>query len=223
MKPIPKQVKKYLDGLSEEEVQQLRDRLSSTPSAEHDACNVATKVELKQSLFDTCQDETVTTIELDEKILTDFQTLRKSQGEDIRKTLLALMAFYSNHEQLNLVLMHDALANRQSYIKFTAQLANYLARHQSAYKQVKVQFDATTSRLGIFCRTGTETSSLNINFLGTIIASLKIWNVIEIDIKSVPMSYLGNRAMLKHILTHRLGGVPKITWNKTGVIVSRPA
>lgn len=197
-------------SLSLEDATQLRDHLSEAI----DNCNVATRISPKSALFDTCADSNVYVLELDNKTLTDFQTLRKSVGEDIRKTIIALMDYYSNQDQLNIILLADALEKRQSYIKFTAQLANYLTHNQENYSQCKVQFDNLTTRLGIFCRKGTEKSALNSNFLGSVTAALRAYGSCEVDTADVPMSYLGNRAALKHLLTTRLGKTPRIIWKK---------
>jgi hypothetical protein len=182
-----------------------------------ESCNVATHITPKTALFDTCVDKDVYVLELDNKTLTDFQTLRNSVGEDIRKTIIALMDYYSNQDQLNIILLADALEKRQSYIKFTAQLANYLTHNQTNYSQCKVQFDHLTTRLGIFCRKGTEKSALNSNFLGSVTAALRAYGSCEVDTADVPMSYLGNRAALKHLLTTRLGKTPRIIWTKDNV------
>lgn len=185
-----------------------------------ESCNVATAVPVvpKTALFDSSNDPTVYTLEVDNKILTDFQTLRGGK-EDLRKTIIALMDYYSNQDSLNIILTSDALEKRQSYIKFTAQLANYLTHNQENYTQCKVQFDSLTTRLGIFCRKGTEKSSLNSNFLGSVTAALKAYGSAQVDTADIPLSYLGNRASLKHLLTKRLGKTPRITWHKDGVAI----
>jgi hypothetical protein len=182
-----------------------------------DSCNVATIITPKTALFDTCADPNVYVLELDNKTLTDFQTLRNSIGEDIRKTIIALMDYYSNQDQLNIILLSDALEKRQSYIKFTAQLANYLTHNQTNYSQCKVQFDNLTSRLGIFCRKGTEKSTLNSTFLGSVIAALRVYGSAQVEMADIPLSYVGNRASLKHLLTKRLGKTPEIIWTKDNV------
>jgi hypothetical protein len=186
-----------------------------------DSCNVATAkvVNPQSALFDTSNDPDVYTLEISNQILTDFQTLRKSPGEDMRKTLLALMDFYSNNDQLNLIILSDVLEKRQSYIRYTAQLANYLAHNQGNYTQCRVQFDPFTSRLGIFCRKGTEKSSLNSNFLGAVTASLKAYGSAQVDTRDIPLSYIGNRASLKHLLTKRLGKVPTIRWDADHITI----
>lgn len=184
-----------------------------------ESCNVATPklISPKSSLFDSCKEPQVYTVEIDNKILTDFQTLRNSPNEDIRKTLLGLMDYYSNYDQLNIILLHDVLAKRQSYTKFTAQLANYLANSQRNYNQVKVQFNHLTTQLGIFCRLGSPGSTLNSSFLGSVTATLLYYKSAEVLTAEIPMSYLGNRSALKHQLTKRLGKKPQIHWTKTSV------
>lgn len=186
-------------------------------------CNVATpetKAKLispKMNLFDSINQPNIYTVELDNKTLTDFQKLRKVEGEDIRKSITALMKYYEEHDSLNIILLSDVLKERQSYIKFTAQLANYLVHAQKKFPQVKVQFDASTTRLGIFCRIGSAGSTLNSSFLGAIIASLHVYKSAEILTGEIPMSYLGNRAALKHILKQRMGKTPQIDWTKESV------
>lgn len=184
-----------------------------------ESCNVATPVSPKTALFDSCADPNVYVLEVDNKLLSDFQRLRQSPGEDMRKTICALMDFYSNNDSLNIILLSDVLEKRQSYIKFTAQLANYLTHNQGSFTQCKVQFDHLSTRLGIFCRKGTEKSSLSANFLGAVTAALKAYGSAQVDTADIPISYLGNRASLKHQLTKRVGKTPRITWNKTGVTI----
>lgn len=224
--PASKQEKKLAVGISNErgkfvrildsitislgEAQELQRQLGEAI----DSCNVATHISPKTALFDTCAEADVYVLELDNKTLTDFQKLRNSEGEDIRKTIIALMDYYSNQDQLNILLLADALEKRQSYIKFTAQLANFLTHNQTNYSQCKVQFDNLTTRLGIFCRKGTEKSALNSNFLGSVTAAIRAYGSCEVDTADVPMSYLGNRAALKHLLATRLGKAPRIIWSK---------
>lgn len=186
-----------------------------------DDCNVATvkSVEPSRALFNTCTDPNVYVLEINEQILTDFQKLRKAKREDMRQTILALMEFYSNEESLNIILMDDVLVKRQSYVRFTAQLANYLVHNQPNYTQCKVQFDHLTTRLGIFCRKGTDKSSLSSTFLGSIVASVRAYGSAEVSIADTPISYLGNKAALKHQLTKRLGKTPRIVWAKDTVSV----
>lgn len=171
----------------------------------------------KNALFDTIQDPNVYTLEIDNKLLTDFQKLRQSKKEDIRKTLLALIDYHSDHDSFNLILLHDVLETRQSYTRFTAQLGNYLTHGQQKFTQIKVQFDSLTSRLGIFCRLGSPGSTLNSSFLGSVTASLCAFGSAEVLTEDIPMSYLGNQAALKYQLTQRLGKKPNITWTKTSV------
>lgn len=187
-------------------------------------CNVATPkteaklVSPKTNLFDSINQPNVYTVELDNKTLNDFQKLRKAEGEDIRKTIVALMMYYENYDSLNIILLSDVLEKRQSYIKFTAQLANYLVHAQKKFPQVKVQFDTTTSHLGIFCRIGSNDSTLNSSFLGAIIASLIMYKSAEVLTGEIPMSYLGNRAALKHLLKQKLETKNiQIHWTKESV------
>jgi hypothetical protein len=183
-----------------------------------DNCNVAIKqIVPKSALFDSCSDPNVYTLEVNEQLLQDFQKMRKSPGEDMRKTIIALMDFYSDHESLNIILMGDVLEKRQSYVRFTAQLANFLTHGQTNFTQCKVQFDNLTSRLGIFCRKGTEKSSLNSTFLGSVTAALRAYGSAQVDMADIPMSYVGNRAALKHQLTKRIGRTPRIVWDKDSV------
>jgi hypothetical protein len=189
-----------------------------------ECCNVATAKQIvpKDALFSTNQDPNVYVLDVSNQILTDFQRLRNSPGEDMRKTIIGLMDFYATHDQLNIMLLSDALENRQSYVKFTAQLANYLTHNQANYTQCRVQFDHLTSRLGIFCRKGTEKSSLNSNFLGSVTAALKAYGSAQVDTQDIPLSYLGNRASLKHLLSKRLNQQPTIKWSKLGVTIWLP-
>jgi hypothetical protein len=205
------------DDLTLTQATRLRDDLNEWI----ERCNVATAKQVvpKDALFNTNQDPEVYTLEVSNQILTDFQRLRNSPGEDMRKTILGLMDFYASHDQLNIMLLSDALESRQSYIKFTAQLANYLTHNQGNYTQCRVQFDHLTSRLGIFCRKGTEKSSLNSNFLGSVTAALKAYGSAQVDKADIPISYLGNRASLKHLLTKRLGKSPQIKWDNLGVTI----
>jgi hypothetical protein len=184
-----------------------------------ESCNVATlkQISPKSALFDSCSDPNVYTLEVNEQLLQDFQKMRKSPGEDTRKTIAALMDFYSDHESLNIILMGDVLEKRQSYVRFTAQLANFLTHGQTNFTQCKVQFDHLTSRLGIFCRKGTEKSSLNSTFLGSVTAALRAYGSAQVDMADIPMSYVGNRAALKHQLTKRIGRTPRIVWDKDSV------
>lgn len=184
-----------------------------------ESCNVATTKQVvpKSALWDTCADSNVYVLEVNEQLMQDFQKMRKSPGEDIRKTVLALMDFYSDQESLNIILMGDVLEKRQSYVRFTAQLANFLTHNQQNYTQCKVQFDNLTSRLGIFCRKGTEKSTLNSTFLGSVTAALRVYGSAQVDMGDIPLSYVGNRASLKHLLAKRIGKTPRIVWDKTGV------
>jgi hypothetical protein len=207
-----------LENYTVEQLLQLRRQLDKAID-KAESCNVAKRVSPRTALFDSCDDETVTTVEITATLLNDFQTLRNAPGEDIRKTLIALMDEYQQNESLNLILCPDVLETRQSYIKYTAQLANYLATNQTHYRQVKVQFDPTTTRLGVFCRKGTETSTLNTSFLGSVTAMLRVYGSAEVAMQDIPMSYLGNRAALKHLLTHKLGHAPRIKWSKAGVTI----
>lgn len=182
-------------------------------------CNVAIpkKLNPRSSLFETCQDSKVYTAKIDNDTLTAFQELRKKPKEDIRKTLTALIQFYSNHDQLNLILTHDVLASRQSYIKYTNQLAHNLIHAQQDYTQIKVEFDGLTSRLGIFCRKGSADSTLNKTFLGSIVAALHAYHSVEISTADIPMSYLGNRAALKYQLKQQLNKQPQMYWSAESV------
>lgn len=180
-------------------------------------CNVAKLVSPKLNLFDA--EDNVYTVEVNDKLLTDFQKLRQSPNEDIRKTILALMEYYNDHEALNIILMEDVLETRQSYIKFLSQLASHLKHGQTYYTQIKAKFDNTTTRLGIFCRRNPN-STLNSSFLGSIVASLHMHESAEVLLGDIPMSYLGNRAMLKSLLAQRLPGKRiKIHWSKESVKV----
>lgn len=175
-----------------------------------ESCNVAKRVNPRTALFDTSSDPNVFHVDIDEKTLTDFQTMRKAPGEDVRKTLLALIEYYNNNDALNIILLPDVLESRPSYAKFTAQLGHYLTHNQREYLQVKVQFDNLESRLGIFCRKGTEASSLNSTFLGSVVASLRAYGSAEVDLPDVPMSYVTNKAAFKQALRQRLNKPPKI-------------
>lgn len=208
------QVEKYLAECPREDLLSFKEQIETLLDK---SCNVATTVVPKSALFDTCVDPNVFVLEINEQTITDFQKLRKAEGEDIRKTIIALMDYYSNNDQLNILLLSDALEKRQSYIKFTAQLANYLTHNQESYTQCKVQFDNLTSRLGIFCRKGTERSALNSTFLGSVTAALRAYGSAQVNVADIPMSYLGNRAALKHQLTARLGKTPRITWDSDHV------
>lgn len=213
------QERKYLD-----EINNLK-RVIAQFDPNHPSlnCNVATPtptpklITPKSHLFDSINEEGVFTVAISNQIFTDFQKLRNATGEDIRKSVIALMEYYSNYDSLNLILLHDVLAKRQSYTKFTAQLTNYLVNSQEHYKQVKVQFDSLTTRLGIFCRRGSPESSLNSTFFGAIIAMLTVHKSVEVLTDDVPISYLGNRAALKFQITKRLKCSPKIEWTKSSV------
>lgn len=218
-----KQVKKKpartlkLTTLSRVELEGLRQEIDNILiSSDH--CNVATPIlSPRSALFDTCNDDLTYTVNIDNQTLIDFQAMIGRPNEDIRKSIIALMKYYDNHEQLNILLLHDVLETRQSYVKFTAQLANYLTHQQTSYHQVKVQFDQTSSRLGIFCRKGTEASSLSSSFIGSITASLKLHNSAEVMMPDIPISYIQNKAQVKHILTYKLGKIPKIIWTKDSI------
>lgn len=212
MKITATQLEKY----SIEELENLKEQIDSIITIK--SCNVAT-VNTKTGLFDTSTDPNVYAIEIDDKTLNDFQRMRNSEGEDIRKSILALMEFYNSNNALNIILLHDVLQERQSYIKYTAQLANYLTHNQKKYQQVKVQFDQLTTRLGIFCRTGDLKTTLNATFLGSVTAALHAYGSAHVPLSDIPMSYLGNRAALKHLLTHRLDQTPTIRWHKEGVTI----
>lgn len=212
MKITATQLEKY----SIEDLDALKERIDLVIQSR--SCNVAT-VNTKTGLFDTSNDPNVYAIELDNKILEDFQRMRNSEGEDIRKSILALMQYYDSNDALNIILLHDVLQDRQSYIKYTAQLANYLTHNQQKYQQVKVQFDQLTTRLGIFCRTGDHKTTLNATFLGSVTAALLAYGSAHVPLSDIPMSYLGNRAALKHLLTHRLTKPPTIKWHKEGVTI----
>jgi hypothetical protein len=186
-----------------------------------DDCNVANihPVDPKQSLFDSCEDDTVSTVEINNLVLQDFQRLRGTANEDIKKTLVALIQYYDNHDSLNLILLGDALQTRQSYIRYTAQLAHYIRTNQRSYKQVKVQFDPTQTRLGIFCRKEVEPSELATDFISSIVVSMRMYGSAQVLIRDIPVSYLSNKAMVKHILTHKLGYIPKIEWTADSIQV----
>lgn len=184
-----------------------------------DTCNVAIPklVHPVSSLFETERDPQVYTATISNQVLTDFQKLRNKSNEDIRKTITALIEYYSNNEQLNIILQNDVLETRPSYTKFTAQLAHYLTQAQPHYTQIKVQFDATTSRLGIFCRMGSNSSSLNKSLIGSIVAILHIHNAAEVSKKDIPMSYLSNRAAFKFQIAQRLDKKVRLNWKKDSV------
>lgn len=214
MKTIQRQkILKQLGALSKEE----RDGLFK--EAEQN-CNVAIPViKSNSSLFDSCNDETVYTVEVTNQVITDFQKLRKTENEDIRKILSALINYYSTYDNLNLILTHDVLASRQSYTRYTAQLAQFLRTNQRNYKLIKVQFDNTTTRLGIFCRKEMEASSLNTSFIGQIAAMLKVYGSAQVPISDIPLSYFENRAAIKHLLFHKLGTKPKLKWTQENLLI----
>jgi len=215
-------MKKKQEELYQEQIRELRSALAQfDPHHPLLNCNVATPklISPKTSLFDSCRDPDVYTLEIDNKMLNDFQNLRQSVGEDIRKTIVALIDYHEDHDSLNLILLHDVLETRQSYARYTAQLANYLTHAQKKYTQIKVQFDALSTRLGIFCRLGSPGSTLNSSFLGSVTASLRVNRSAEVLTQDIPMSYLGNRAALKYQLTQRLGKKPILQWSKLSLKV----
>src|SRR4051812_9454678 len=95
------QVEKYLAECPREELLFLKEQIETLLDK---SCNVATTVVPKSALFDTCADPNVFVLEINEQTITDFQKLRKAEGEDIRKTIIALMDYYSNNDQLNILL-----------------------------------------------------------------------------------------------------------------------
>lgn len=182
-------------------------------------CNVAMIVYPNNNIFDSVNEPNSFTVEINDKLMWDFQKMRGSPHEDSRKTLAALIQYYSNHESLNLILLDDVLADRQSYIKFTPQLASFLRKQQDEYSQIKVAFDPTTTRLGIFCRRG-QNAKLSSTFLGSIVASLHMHDSAEVLKADIPLSYLSNRAMLKHLLAQRVPNKRiKINWTNESVKV----
>lgn len=215
-----KQAKNYERAL---EITNYYDQHGHVPPGLFPTCNVANGkaeprlVHPSSSLFETCGEEGVYTAVIGNSTLEDFQKLRKAIGEDIRKTLTALIEYYSNNDSLNIILSADVLETRQSYAKYTAQLAHYLSQNQPHYTQIKVQFDSTTSRLGIFCRKGSADSTLNKGFIGSIVASLHVYDSAKVLIKNVPLSYLSNRAALKYIIAQKTGKKPRFIWEKDSV------
>lgn len=182
-----------------------------------DGCNVAT-VKVTNTLFTSCDEPDVQTIEIDEPTLRDFQTLQGEQGEDIRKSIIALIAFYADLTPLNLILKDDVLQTRQSYTKFTAQLAQYLRTNQEHYRAVQVEYDQTQERLGVFCR-HTPTMPRQ-KFLGSVIEALDKHEVFHIPDEQIPRSYKTNRALLKSLLKKE-GKLARVEWSDSGVKIFR--
>lgn len=183
-----------------------------------ESCNVATFV-AEESLFDSCNDPKVFTLEVSDQLLTDFQKMRHSPKEDIRKTIIALIDFYSNNDSLNVILTREALEARQSYTKFTAQLANFLTHNQRSYRQVRVVFDSNSGRLGIFCRKGMDKLPYSTSFVGSLANALKSKGAIFVDYKYIPHSYSFNRSLFKQVISRKVGKV-SIQWLDKGVNIS---
>ncbi|SRR6266404_4159675 len=166
-------------------------------------CNVATFVAKKfepktKTLWDSITDPKVKTVEVDLKIVTDFLRLMEC-GDSLEKVVLGLINFYSDADQLNIILLPDCLAERKSYTRYTNQFALTLRTTQSLYETVKVLPDVPTGRLGIFCRKA-GVIPMRTAFVQTIAEALENNPLLIIPIEKLPQTYKTNFATLKYQL-----------------------
>ena len=167
------------------------------------SCNVATVKHLT-NYFDSCyQDPAAQTIEVTKDIIRDLQNLR-GNVISFTDTILALIEFYSDFDKFNLILLGDCfeMANSEAFIKFPAQKAQDLRHRQSFFQSIKIVFDTTTSRLGIFCNRE-PTKSPTATFLGTLSNHLKQNRITAISNSELPKTYQLNRSLLKSHLKRK--------------------
>jgi hypothetical protein len=181
----------------------------------NDDCNVAIEevaIPLKKSPFDAAYADTkAQTVDLDAKILRDFEQLRAGPNSNRRYKLgdliLGLMEWYErpNLQRLNLIFQSDAIADNpeaQQYIKFAAVKAHQLRHRQSFFRSVNIRHDAATNRLGIFCDVKDYRDSAT--FMGSIIRQLKLTGKpVVMDIKDLPDGYQRNFPLLKQYLKRK--------------------
>lgn len=165
-------------------------------------CNVAkfSPTFQVETLWDSLTHPNCQTIDVDSKILTDLQRLAKI-GDNLESSVLELIQYYESEKDLNIILYPDVLEKRTSYTNFTAQFAHALSRSQTFYPHIKVLFDPTTSRLGIFCRKSKSSSQ---GFVGSLVKQLLKHRAITMDNEELPKTYKTNFSMLKQHLVKNL-------------------
>jgi hypothetical protein len=148
------------------------------------------------SLWDSTKAPEAFTVEVDNQTLTDLQRVAKI-GDALEKSIIELVNFYEDKPILNIILLPDALASRESYTNYTAQFAHSISNAQSHHPFIKVLYDKATSRLGIFCRQNKFTSN---SFARQLSLSLHKHRNVFISDKDVPKTYQTNFAMLRQHL-----------------------
>jgi hypothetical protein len=167
-------------------------------------CNVATATDHLTNFFDSCyKDPKAQTIEVTKDIIRDLQHLR-GNVVSFTDTILALIEFYSEFDKLNLILLGDCfeMAGSEAFIKFPAQKAQDLRHRQAFFQSIKIVFDTTTSRLGLFCNRE-PVKSPTATFLGTLSNHLKLNRIITIPNSDLPKTYQTNRSLLKSHLKRK--------------------
>lgn len=157
-----------------------------------------------KTLWDSCLDPNTQTIELDIKTLHDFQRLVDGQSSDsqgLDRWIVQLLNFYQDADNLNLILLPNVIENRDSYKRYPYQLAQKLRWGQKVYKHIKVQFDAGSNKVGIFCRKNSFESR---SWIANLIATLQKVQEIQIDFEDLPATYRYNFAMLGKQIRDRL-------------------
>lgn len=198
--------------------------------ATDDNCNVATTPIVLTSTFDTYyRDPKATTLDLDAKCLEDFEKLlRENQPYKVFKfmdLILGLMEYYDDKKRLNLIILPDALENNESakqFILWSGQKASQLRLRQSAFKSVKVHYEAETKKLGILCDSESNKFAGN-TYMGQVTSNLKViaqslirsgddkW--MTLNVRDMPPAYQQNRSLLKHALTPKFPDFEVIVYN----------
>lgn len=141
--------------------------------------------------WDSLNDSDCQTIEVDAKTLSDLQRL-SGIGDNIETSVVKLIEFYESSLDLNLILLPEVIEKRPSYAEFTAQFGHTLSRSQVHYSHIKVLFNPSTSKLGIFCRRQKETTG----FVPNLIRQLKERKALMIEKVDLPKTYHTNFSML---------------------------
>jgi len=188
-------------------------------------CNVATAANnagYLTNFFDSCyQDPKAQTIEITKEIIQDLQHLRVLSS--FTETVLALIEFYSDSDKLNLILLPSCfeMTASEAFIKYPAQKAQDLRHRQSYFQSIKIVFDSTTSRLGIFCNREPIKSPTS-TFLGTLYNHLKLSRITAVSNADLPKTYQVNRSLLKQHLKRKFPDdeIRLLTGPESSVIIS---
>jgi hypothetical protein len=184
-------------------------------------CNVANdSISPKiPTLFDSCANPLVQTIDIDQAVMDDLQALTGIKDSFV-KIVLNLIEFYKEHSNLNLIFHSDALFPFQSVIKYPNQLAQQLRQRQQHFPTVKIVFDSLTTRLGIFCRHA-RTALPSRAFMSQLADRLKQDKIIAVNNTDLPRGYQANRAMLRqHLKPHFPNQEIKSIYQNGRVIIS---